>query len=77
VLACGLRALAHVSYLESTRAKAQLNRDQADQFYTGNLANFAPGLTSPRYSRSFKVSVPSRTITLTLGDLPFSWQDRF
>jgi len=21
--------------------------------------------------------VPSRTITLTLGDLPFSWQDRF
>ncbi|SUZ32489.1 hypothetical protein ROE7235_02249 [Roseibaca ekhonensis] len=37
--------MAHVSYLESTRAKAQLNRDQADQFYTGNLANFAPGLT--------------------------------
>jgi acetolactate synthase-1/2/3 large subunit len=23
------------------------------------------------------LSVPSRTITLTLGDLPFSWQDRF
>jgi hypothetical protein len=23
------------------------------------------------------VGVPSRTITLTLGDLPFSWQDRF
>jgi hypothetical protein len=37
--------LAHVSYLESTRAKAQLNRDQTDQFYTGNLASFAPGLT--------------------------------
>jgi hypothetical protein len=37
--------LAHVSYLESTRAKAQLNRDQTDQFYSGNLASFAPGLT--------------------------------
>jgi peptidoglycan/LPS O-acetylase OafA/YrhL len=23
------------------------------------------------------LDVPSRTITLTLGDLPFSWQDRF
>ena len=45
MLACGQRALAHVSYLESTRAKAQLNRDQTDQFYTGNLASFAPGLT--------------------------------
>ena len=44
--ACGQRALARISYLESTRAKAQLNRDQTDQFYTGNLANFAPGLTS-------------------------------
>jgi hypothetical protein len=48
VLACGQRALAHVSYLESTRAKAQLNRDQTDQFYTGNLASFAPGLTEHR-----------------------------
>jgi len=45
VLACGQRALARVSYLESTRAKAQLNREQTEQFYTGNLANFAPGLT--------------------------------
>ena len=33
------------------RAKAQLNRDQTDQFYTGNLANFAPGLTQRRYCR--------------------------
>ena len=46
MLACGQRALAHVSYLESTRAKAQLNRDQTDQFYSGNLASFAPELTS-------------------------------
>jgi hypothetical protein len=30
----------------SRRAKAQLNRDQTDQFYTANLANFAPGLTA-------------------------------
>ena len=30
----------------STRAKAQLNRDQTDQFYTANLANFPPGLTA-------------------------------
>ena len=48
MLACGQRALAHVSYLESTRAKAQLNHDQTDQFYTGNLASFAPGLTTVR-----------------------------
>jgi hypothetical protein len=33
--------------MESTRAKAQLNREQTDQFYTGNLANIAPGLTAP------------------------------
>ncbi|MEP3332269.1 hypothetical protein, partial [Sedimentitalea sp.] len=46
VLACGQRALAHVSYMESTRAKAPLNRDQTDQFYTGKLTHFAPGLTS-------------------------------
>ncbi|MEP3332785.1 hypothetical protein, partial [Sedimentitalea sp.] len=45
VLACGQRALAHVSYMESTRAKAPLNRDQTDQFYTGKLTHFAPGLT--------------------------------
>jgi len=45
VLACGQRALARVSYMESTRTKAPLTRDQTDQFYTGKLANFAPGLT--------------------------------
>jgi len=45
VLACRQRALARVSYLESTRAKAQLNPDQTDQFYTGKLTHFAPGLT--------------------------------
>ncbi len=38
--------MVHVSYLESTRAKARLTPSQtAVQFYTGNLANFAPGLT--------------------------------
>jgi len=26
---------------------------------------------------NISLTVPSRTITLTLGDLPFSWQDRF
>ncbi len=46
MLAYGQRALARVSYLESTRAKVQLNREQTDQFYTGNLAHFAPGLTT-------------------------------
>jgi len=27
--------------------------------------------------RRQEIPVPSRTITLTFGDLPFSWQDRF
>jgi hypothetical protein len=31
----------------------------------------------PVLGRSLLLAVPSRTITLTLGDLPFSWQDRF
>ena len=57
MLACGQRALAHVSYLESTRAKAQLNRDQTDQFYTGNLASFAPGLTPPATSSEVLLAI--------------------
>ena len=43
--ACGQRALARVSYMTSTRAKAQLTPNQTDQFYTGKLTLFAPGLT--------------------------------
>ena len=43
--ACGQRALARVSYMTSTRAKAQPTPNQTDQFYTGKLTLFAPGLT--------------------------------
>ncbi len=52
MLASGQPALAHVSYLESTRAKALLTPNQTVQFYTGNLTHFAPGLTK----RSLPVS---------------------
>ena len=43
--ACGQRALARVSYMTGTRAKAQLTPNQTDQFHTGKLTLFAPGLT--------------------------------
>ena len=44
-MACGQCALARVSYLESTRAKAQQNSTAMDPFYSGAWPNFAPGLT--------------------------------
>jgi len=46
VPAFGQRALARVSYLGSTRAKAPLNPNQTVQYYTGKLTLIAPGLTS-------------------------------
>jgi len=51
VLACGQRALARVSYMTSTRAMAQLTPNQTDQYYTGKLTFFAPGLTHGRELR--------------------------
>tara|TARA_R110000822_G_scaffold124018_1_gene258522 strand:- start:26 stop:187 length:162 start_codon:yes stop_codon:yes gene_type:complete len=44
VLACGQRALACVSYLESTRAKAP-PKPKTGQYLSGKLTNFTPGLT--------------------------------
>ena len=49
--ACGQRALARVSYMTSTRAKAQLTPNQTGQFYTGKLTLFAPGLTLASYKQ--------------------------
>jgi hypothetical protein len=48
VLAYGQRALARVSYMKSTRAKAQITPNRTDQYYTGKLTLFAPGLTVRR-----------------------------
>jgi len=46
VLACGQRAMARVSYMTSTRAKAQLTSYQTVLYYAGKLTLFAPGLTA-------------------------------
>jgi hypothetical protein len=45
VLACGQRALARVSYMESTRAKAP-PKPKTGQYLSGKLTNFTPGLTA-------------------------------
>ncbi|MEM9130643.1 MAG: hypothetical protein AAGA97_13085, partial [Pseudomonadota bacterium] len=47
-LAFGQCASARVSYMESTRAKAQQNSTQMAPFYSGAWTNFAPGLTEPK-----------------------------
>ena len=66
--ACGQRALARVSYMTSTRAKAQLTPNQTDQFYTGKLTLFAPGLTlgsllqSDKMAREFRPMPLSRSL---------------
>jgi hypothetical protein len=44
VLACGQRALACVSYIASTRAKAP-PKPKIGQYLSGKLNNFPPGLT--------------------------------
>ena len=45
MLACGKRALARVSYMTSTRAKAPPTPNQTVLYYTKKLTLFVPGLT--------------------------------
>jgi len=45
VLACGQRAMARVSYMKSTRAKAPPTPKQTVPYHAGKLTLFALGLT--------------------------------
>ncbi len=56
MLACGQRALARVSYMTSTRAKAPTTPKQTVQYYAGKLTLFVPGLTNIAKTRLIDLS---------------------
>ena len=62
-MACGQCALARVSYLESTRAKAPHNSHKVVPFYSGAWTNFVPGLTFLANSTPIVVTCVGRILS--------------